>query len=608
MAGKQNIENILEKKFFELVPFNVALIDKEYNIIKANKNFEEYFGQWEDKRCFEVCKQQDKPCNHCRVMEVFATGEVKISDESGINRDGHPCHYVVHLAPLKNDDGEITHVIEMSTDVTGTNRWQRYYNILFERVPCYITIIDKNYRIIRANEMYRNTFGEAKGKYCYQVYKHKENRCANCPAALTFADGKEHFSTQIGFSKEGNKTRYIVHTAPLTRSEDGVELVIEIATDITELHELQEELRRAQDFYATVIKNSADGIIAVDNDENTKIFNPAAQEILDWKSPQFPTYNNLKQYLPESFFGESDSSGIIAGDNETYIQSSDGEDIPVRFNAVELKSRNELLGKVAFLQDLRDLYKLEKEKIDAERLGAVGQTVAGLAHTIKNLLMGLEGGIYIVDTGLKKGDAKRILDGWEVLQRNFDKTTSLVKDFLSFAKGRLPNLVPTDLNKLILDIIELYEETAKQQNVELIAELKEKLKPAPLDPNGIEASITNLISNAIDAATMREDNKGKVKIITKDNNENLIIEVVDNGVGMESEVIEKVFTTFFTTKGNKGTGLGLLTTNKIIKEHGGKIKVESKLGRGSTFRIILPRPRLEMIANESNHKERESHE
>jgi len=90
--------------------------------------------------------------------------------------------------------------------------------------------------------------------------------------------------------------------------------------------------------------------------------------------------------------------------------------------------------------DVTAMKKLEEKVIDAERLGAVGQTVAGLAHSIKNILMGLEGGKYIVSLGLNKNDKGMISQGWEMLERNFDKTTSLVKDFLSFSKGRLPEL------------------------------------------------------------------------------------------------------------------------------------------------------------------------
>jgi signal transduction histidine kinase len=261
-----------------------------------------------------------------------------------------------------------------------------------------------------------------------------------------------------------------------------------------------------------------------------------------------------------------------------------------------MKSHGTSLGRAAFLQDLREVKRLEQEKLEAERLGAVGQTVAGLAHTIKNLLMGLEGGMYMVDSGLRKGDAGRITDGWQILQRNFEKTTTLVKDFLSFAKGRLPELTPADPNALARSIVDLYRDAAARQGVELALEAAADVREAPLDSHGMETCLTNLVSNGIDAAMAREQPGAKVTLRTREQAGDLIFEVADNGCGMDQEVTAKVFTTFFTTKGGKGTGLGLLTTRKIVQEHGGRIEIESVLDRGSTFRIRLPRGRLEALA------------
>jgi signal transduction histidine kinase len=234
--------------------------------------------------------------------------------------------------------------------------------------------------------------------------------------------------------------------------------------------------------------------------------------------------------------------------------------------------------------------------LEAERLGAVGQTVAGLAHTIKNLLMGLEGGMYMVDSGLRRGDAARIAGGWEVLQRNFEKTTNMVKDFLGFAKGRLPELKPSDPNALAAEIVELYRDAASRQGVELVLDSGPEVGQAPLDPEGMETCLTNLVSNGIDAAILRDEPGGRVVLRTRETDGELFFEVADNGCGMDWEVKGKVFTTFFTTKGGKGTGLGLLTTRKIVQEHGGRIEVESSPGQGSVFRIRLPKKRLEALA------------
>jgi signal transduction histidine kinase len=465
----------------------VAVIDREYNIVQANTNFEGYFGNWQNKKCYSVYKKLDEPCKECPTTEVFESGKSVVVDAIGIDKFGHKSHYIGHIIPVKNHSNQhVDYVIEMTRTVTETGKLYPEYQILFDRVPCYITVIGEDYRIVKANEAFRENFGDVLGKLCYTVYKRRKSKCPNCPAAKTFKNGKVHSSNQIGIGKQGQEIHYSVSTSALKRSGDDVAHVIEISNDLT-----------AQ-------KN------------------------------------------------------------------------------------------------------LEHKIIEAERLSAVGQTVAGLAHTIKNMLMGLEGGMYIVDTGLKKGDANRIVKGWDILQRNFTKTTTLVKDFLSFSKGRLPDMQLVNPNKLVQDIINLYKETARQQGVGLIFEAKKNIKPTYLDPSGIETCLTNLLSNGIDAAMLRKNKSGHVILKVKEEKGQLVFESIDNGCGMDWEVKSKVFTTFFTTKGGKGTGLGLLTTRKIVQEHGGKIEVDSNPGEGTIFRIRLPLARLKMLAKQNSNQKKKA--
>lgn len=598
MDIQEEIKNLLANQFYDLLPFNIAIIDESFNIKLANKNFREYFGDWEGKKCYEVYKKSSSQCLNCLAATVFKDAITKVSNESGVDKNGKICHYIVHCAPLTDDANRAKYVVEMSLDVTETSRFQREYDLLFENVPSYVSIIDRNYRMVRGNKRLRETFGEITGKHCYEVYKKRNTKCRKCPAALTFEDGKDHFSSEIGLNYFKETTRYFVNTTTLSKDESGVQLVLEIATDITEITELQKSLRKMHDFYATLIENSQDGIVAINEKDKVVIFNSSAKKILGWGSRRKPSYNRLKGIFPKEFFKKAGKKGIITQKDETVVTNVEKKEIPVRFSAIELRSGRDYLGKVAFFQDLRKFKELEKQRLEAERLGAVGQTVAGLAHTIKNLLMGLEGGMYIVDTGLRQGDASRIVEGWGILERNFYKTTDLVKGFLSFAKGKVLKLIPTDPNKIVEGIIDLYKTSAKAQNVELTAKLGKSNRLYPLDPEGIETCITNLVSNAIDAAMMREDKNGRVEVRTKFKHSTLVIEVEDNGCGMDAEVIQNIFTTFFTTKGNKGTGLGLLTTNKIVKEHGGSLEVSSDLGKGSIFRIVLPLERLRRIENE----------
>jgi PAS domain S-box-containing protein len=478
MLNTQNkssgIHSWLYKELFQQVPFNLAIIDRNYNIIEANDNFAEYFGNWQGRKCFEVYKNLLQPCHNCEAFKTFEDGKIRVRDEAGIDQSGKKSHFVVHVAPLNKKEKRINYIIEISTDVTETKKWQREYNLLFDRVPCYITVIDSNYRIVRANESFRENFGDQLGEKCFRVYKKRKTKCPNCPAAKTFKDGKIHNSHQSGIKKDGDKAYYHVATSLLGRNEQNgnIKHVIEISTDITE----------------------------------TK--------------------------------------------------------------------------------------KLEQEIIDAERLAAVGQTVAGLAHSIKNILMGLEGGMYIVNRGLKRDDKEIINEGWEMLERNFNKTTTLVKDFLSFSKGRAPQLKMIDPNNLVTEIVNLYKDIANKINITLEATLSETVKQAPLDPEGIHTCLTNLVSNAIDSCEMSEKKDCKVSIETKEERGILSFIIADDGSGMDYNIKQKVFTTFFTTKGGKGTGLGLLTTKKIVMEHGGKIRVFSKKGEGARFIIELPKKRL----------------
>ncbi len=589
----------LTRGMFNQVPFSVALIDRLLNITAANEHFEEYFGEWRNRRCYEVYKRRSEPCPGCQAEAAFQDGRVRVSEQSGVDRHGRACQYAMHLSPLRDDSGAIRYLMQMSTDLTEPRSWQREYDLFFERVSCPIFVIDREFRIVRENQKFREMFGEPRGGHCYETCKRRHNPCRSCTARLAFADGTEHSSSEVGVHKDGSPARYLVTSTPLSQGPEGVQHVMQMGTDITHVYGLERQLRKTHDFFEALIENSPAGIIAVDTFGAPEVINPAARALLEWLAGQPPNAARLKQMLPEQFFSLGTGQAESLEMPEVSLRSAQQQSIPVRFSAVELKSGRRRLGRAAFMQDLREIKRLEQQKLDAERLATVGQTVAGLAHTIKNLLTGLEGGMYMVDSGLRRSDAERLTTGWQMLQRNFEKMTSLVKDFLAFAKGRTPELRHTDPNGLAQDIVSLYVDAARMEGVELTFEPQAGVRPAPLDPQGIETCVTNLISNAIDAAAMCPERDGKVVLRTRDQGDELIFEVVDNGGGMDWGVKGKVFTTFFTTKGSKGTGLGLLTTQKVVLEHGGTIDVESTPGVGSTFRIRLSRQRLQSIAKAS---------
>ena len=236
---------------------------------------------------------------------------------------------------------------------------------------------------------------------------------------------------------------------------------------------------------------------------------------------------------------------------------------------------------------------LELEKIEAERLAAVGQTVAGLAHGIKNVIMGLEGGMYVVGSGIKRNKPERVSQGWAMLEENIERISVFVREFLEFARGRKAKVLLVDPNAIAGKVIDLFRDRAAMSHIELKADLQDNIAVAPMDPEGIHTCLSNLVSNAIDACEMSQKGGLRVILSVRETDGVLTYEVSDDGCGMDYDIKQKVFSNFFSTKGSgKGTGLGLLTTRKIVQEHGGNVSFESTEGVGSVFRLEFTRARL----------------
>jgi len=241
-----------------------------------------------------------------------------------------------------------------------------------------------------------------------------------------------------------------------------------------------------------------------------------------------------------------------------------------------------------------ELRQAQEELIRNERLATIGETVAGLAHYIKNILTGLQGGVYMVNAGMAKDKSHMLEEGWGMVQRNIGRVGDLALALLMYSKERTPERSVCGPNEIVSEALELFKERAEEHHVKLNAALDPNLKEAYLDRDGINNVLLNLISNAIDACIYDTDTSKAWEVTVRtnlemdaDSNEVVLFEVRDNGCGMTDEVKSKLFTRFFSTKAGRGTGLGLLNTQKIIHEHGGEISVDSQPGQGTTFSVRL---------------------
>ena len=231
--------------------------------------------------------------------------------------------------------------------------------------------------------------------------------------------------------------------------------------------------------------------------------------------------------------------------------------------------------------------RLNAQRMRDERLAAVGQTVASLSHSIKNILQGMRGGADLVELGLRKESLNVVNNGWDIVARNLDRIYGLAMNMLAFSKQRKPELEMTNLTSLLNEIVSMVQSQFDAKQAALITDFADELPPVPIDTDGVHQAILNLINNAIDAI---EPETGVVSLRTEydEPNDAVRIAVGDNGEGMSEQTRANLFEPFHSTKGLKGTGLGLVVTKKIAEEHGGRIDVESEEGEGTTFTLTLP--------------------
>lgn len=258
------------------------------------------------------------------------------------------------------------------------------------------------------------------------------------------------------------------------------------------------------------------------------------------------------------------------------------------FDENHLKLMVAISGQAALAIEDTQFY---RAMMQAERLAVMGQTIANLSHHVKNILQGVGGGNYLVESGLKKNDLDVVRKGWGIVQRNQARITNLVMDMLSFSKEREPNLTLQDLRELVDDVVEMMQARSADQGVSLQWTRPENPVNAEYDEEGIHRAVLNVLTNAIDAASDKSKSTsgdGQVSIEVSVNDGNVCIIVGDNGCGIDPEDQSKIFSPFESTKGSQGTGLGLPVSKKILTEHGGDIELESQVNRGTVFILSWP--------------------
>jgi PAS domain S-box-containing protein len=362
-----------------------------------------------------------------------------------------------------------------SREIKDLKNAQTLLQQLFDEVPCYITVQDRNYRVTATNHMFKRDFGHEIGEFCYKIYKHRTNPCTDCPVAATFKDGKRHQTEEVVTSKSGEQYHVMTWTAPIRNEANEITQVMEMATNITQIRQLQDHLT---------------------------------------------------------------SLGLMLG---------------------------------------------------------------SMSHGIKGMLTALDGGIYLLETGIERHDPERTSRAFEQVRQMVDRIRKMVLDILYFTKSRTLEYQKIDVRELVRSITKIAQPSASRLNIEIQVSLPPSPGHIEVDPDWFRSALVNILENAVDACssdTVKNNYYINFNIFSKDT-DHVCFEIKDNGMGMDRETREKMFTLFFSSKGSKGTGLGLFISNHVIRQHGGTITVESEVTTGSRFEICIPRSHTSKPINES---------
>jgi len=271
---------------------------------------------------------------------------------------------------------------------------------------------------------------------------------------------------------------------------------------------------------------------------------------------------------------------------------------PIRDEALEIALKR-AQERIATRKQIRDytenLEFLVREKtlklIEAERLAAVGEAIAGISHSIKNIVGGLKGGTFVLEKGIELHNDQYLYQGWEMVKGNVERIANLSMDLLNYGKFSEIQCRISDPNQPAREIIDLMTPLAEASGVRLDAFYSTSLKSICLDPDAIHRCLNNLVANAIDACAEKSlpGRPGTVILRTlRTAGWGVEYQVEDNGCGMDEDTARKIFQCFFSTKGSKGNGIGLMTTKRIVEKHHGDILVKSTPGKGTLFIMRLP--------------------
>ncbi len=604
-----NRQNSLQlKEILNAIEDGIYITREDYTVEFMNKAMIDRFGEGVGRKCYEVVNASEVMCPWCQAKEVFTKGE---GTHSEIYMPSKDRTYRIIEVPITNKDGsklklniyrDITERRDQELKLRAT---EKSYRRLFEHVGVGVFISTTEGRFIDANRALLEMLGyERKEEFLAldiqkDLYNHPHDRVIF--QNMMEKDGRV-INHQVEFKRKDGTPIPVLLTATAYRDHARQIVGYEgVCMDQSQIISMEKELKEAHDFLNNVIRSSPNAIIGATMEGTIFTWNQGAEETLGYSAKDVigkmdvrelynddeEAYEVMRRLRGPEFGGP----GKLRSYSMTYM---DRRGTPVEgalsANLIYDAAGNEFAS-VGFFVDLgerlemeRKLHRTQEQLLQSEKLAAMGRLTSQLAHELNNPLYGIMNTLELMKTEIPPTNKRRKL--LDMALSECMRLTDMLRKTLSFSKPDQEHRCTVDINTILDEILLLHEKQLREIDIKLHTDFAEGLKPVLASKNQLRQVFLNLLSNAKDA--MPEG--GELTINTQGNGKQIRVQVTDTGVGIKPENLDKIFETFFTTKTDtvKGVGLGLSVCYGFIKDHGGDITVESQLGVGTTFNVILP--------------------
>jgi histidine kinase len=483
--------------------------------------------------------------------------------------------------------------LKILATTTALEKSQKEFQTLFESVPCYISVQDRNFNLVRTNREFRKDFGGSEGAHCYEVYKHREDKCPNCSVEKTFLTGEVYSNEEVVTTKDGKKAYMIIYTAPIFNEKNEIVSVMELSTNITNLKVLEEELIQSEEAYRLIFNNDPSPIFVVRRaDFEILDANARALDLYGFEKPEMVQktfFDLVSEDYREALRGFFRERKNFLGKLKQLNQA--GASFYVNLRCSEGMYRETPVF-IITTNDITERIQTEQQLMQASKMATLGEMSAGVAHELNQPLTVIKTGSSFILRKVRRQEVipEEILSTIaEEMDSQVDRASRIINHLREFGRKAEILTAPTQVNEAILGTLTVIGKQLELRQIEVLLDLDPELPPVLADKNRLEQVFINLAMNARDALEGQAVEKKEIKISTRFTEGRVKIDFADNGCGIPAELQNRIFEPFFSTKGvGQGTGLGLSISYGIIRDYQGEIRVESVPGKGTTFIVLFP--------------------